>query len=123
MSVVNNLVIPSTVFLVLDGLYWYASKNYLNKMFNKSDSMYEAGSVKTVGIVVHILFELFAVIYFLVMTYASVFNSFLLGLTLGGTTTSINYATVKDYNLNHGVLCTLWKGVLFALTVYLSRFL
>ena len=123
MSVVNNLVIPSTVFLVLDGLYWYASKNYLNKMFNKSDSMYEAGSVKTVGIVVHILFELFAVIYFLVMTYASVFNSFLLGLTLGGTTTSINYATVKDYNLNHGVLCTLWKGVLFALTVYLSRLL
>ena len=122
MSVVNTVIIPSATFLVLDGAYWFLFKSYLHKTFGKSDSVYESGSMKTVGFVVHVLIELFALVYFLILGFSTVLNAFIFGVVLQGYTTSINYAIVKDWNLANSLVCTLWKGVLFALTVYLSRY-
>ena len=123
MNVVNTVVIPSVVFVALDFGYWFLSKNYLNTVFEKSDSVYSPGNMKNVGFIIHLLIELFALIYFLILGFASILNAFIFGLVLQGYTSSINYAVVKDWNVGHGLLCTLWKGVLFALTVYISRML
>jgi hypothetical protein len=121
MSLVNTIAIPTAVFVVLEGVFWFVNKNYLNKVFDKSDSCFEPGNVKVVGLVVHYLIELFAIIYFLILGYASIYNSFLLGFVIHGSKTSMNYATIKDYNVNHGVFMTASQSILYALTVYLSR--
>ena len=123
MSAVNTIIIPSVIFVGLEAVYWYASKAYMNKMFDKSDSVYEPANIKKVGIFVHLIIELFAIIYFLILGFSTILNAFIFGLVIGGATTSINYALVKDWNLNHSLLCTLWKGVVFALVVYFSRIL
>jgi uncharacterized membrane protein len=123
MNVVNTVIIPSATFLVLDGAYWFLFKNYLHKTFGKSDSVYESANMKTAGFVVHVLIELFALVYFLILGFSTVLNAFIFGLVLQGYTSSINYAIVKDWDINHSIVCTLWKGILFALTVYISRYI
>jgi hypothetical protein len=122
MNIINSVVIPSVIFLVLDGAYWFLFKNYLNDVFGKSDSVYTPASMKTLGFGINILIELFALVYFLILGYFTVLNAFIFGVVIQGYTTSINYAIIKDWDLNHGIVCTLWKGVLFALTVYLARY-
>lgn len=123
MSLVNTVVIPSAVFVALDFGYWFISKNFLNGVFEKSESVYSAGNMKNVGFIINMLIQLFALVYFLILGFSTILNAFIFGLVLQGYTSSINYAIVKDWNVGHGVLCTLWKGVLFALTVYISRML
>lgn len=121
MNILQTVLIPSAIFVVLDGAYWFFTKKYLNRVLGKSDSIYDSGSMKTAGFVVHILIELFALIYFLILGFSSILNAFIFGIVLQGYTSSINYAIIKDWNLTHTAICTLWKGILFALTVYISR--
>lgn len=121
-NISNSVIIPSVIFLFLDGSYYLLYKNFMYKSFDKSDSVYEPGNMKTLGFFVNILIELFALIYFLILGFSTVLNAFIFGLVLQGYNTTINYATVKDWNLGHSLFCTLWKGVLFALTVYLARY-
>lgn len=123
MNVVNSVVVPSVIFVVLDGAYMFLFKNYINKTFGESDSLYGPASMKTLGFVINILIELFALVYFLILGFSTIMDAFIFGAVLQGYASSINYATVKDWGLSHSVVCTLWKAVLFALTVYLSRML
>jgi uncharacterized membrane protein len=123
MNILNTFIIPCGTFLVLDGAYWILFKNYLYKTFGKSDSVYESGSMKNTGFIINMLIELFALVYFLILTMSSVLNAFIFGLVLQGYSSSINYAIVKDWNLNHSLMCTLWKGILFALTIYITHIL
>jgi uncharacterized membrane protein len=121
MSLVNTIAIPTAVFVVLEGVFWFVKKNYINKMFDKCDSCFEPGNIKMVPLVIHYLIELFAIIYFLILGYASIYNSFVLGFVIHASKTSMNYATIKDYNINYGTFITVSQSILFALTVYLSR--
>lgn len=124
MNVLNNVVIPSVVFIVLEAVYLFLNKNFLGKILGKSESMYDStSSMKTVGFIVHLFVELFALVYFLILGFSTVMNAFIFGVVLQGYTSSINYATVKDWSVKHSIVCTLWKGILFALTVYISGML
>jgi hypothetical protein len=123
MSMVNTLVVPSAIFLVLEGVYFFVNKTYLSKVFDKSDSCFDPNNVKTVGLVVYFLIQLFALIYFLILGFASVLNSFIFGFVLSGSAVACNYAHIKDYNLNSGAVSVLVTSTIFALTVYLSRML
>ena len=122
MSLVNTIAVPTVIFLVLEGVYWFVKKNYINKVFDKSDSCYEPGNVKTVGIVVHMLIELFAIIYFLILGFASVLNSAIFGGVISGAHESCNYACIKDHNdIPHSLVNVVVKSGIYALTVFLSR--
>lgn len=123
MNIINTVIIPSAIFLVLDGTYYFLFKSFLHKTFGKSDSVCEPGSMKTIGFVINMLIEIFALVYFLILGFSTVLNAFIFGVVLQGYTTSINYAIIKDFNLNCSIMCTLWKGILFALTVYLSSYI
>jgi hypothetical protein len=121
----NNVLIPSAAFAALEAFHWFFLKKMINKTLDikKSDSVQEDGNRKTVGFIITLIIQLFALIYFLILGFATIFNAFIFGVVLQGFNTSLNYTCIKDWNMKCGLTCVLWKGLLFAFAIYISKML
>jgi uncharacterized membrane protein len=61
--------------------------------------------------------------YFIIRKNAPVKDAFLLGVLINGVYETTNYALLSKWSMLTVILDTLWGGVLFAVTTYLTRLL
>ena len=62
----------------------------------------------------------FGINYFIIQPRKSVYDAFILGVVIYAIYETTNYATLKKWSETMVVMDSLWGGVLFALTTYLT---
>ena len=106
-------MIFAIVLLLLDFLYLYLTSKYTKKALNIKKINYLA-------IFICYLFILTGYYYFIALPKKSASYAFLLGFIIYGVYETTTYATFKKWRIQTVLLDTLWGGILFAATTYLT---
>ena len=113
-----RLLISAIVFVSLDFIYLSIFKNYFLNQMKKIQGMHV--SVNYFSMVLCYIFLIFGINYFIIKPNKSANDAFLLGLVIYGVYESTNYALFKKWNILMVFIDTLWGGILFGSTTYIT---
>jgi hypothetical protein len=91
--------------------------------------MFEDQIVKVQRVVMQLRWEgallcylvlVFGINYFIIQPRKSVYDAFILGVVIYAIYETTNYATLKKWSETMVMMDSLWGGILFALTTYLT---
>jgi uncharacterized membrane protein len=113
-----KLILSSVILLCLDSVFIY----FMSDKFRAQvlDVQGSALRVNVTGAVLCYAFLIFALNYFIIRKNKPVQEAFLLGLVVYGVYETTTIALLKNWRWSTAVIDTLWGGVLFALTTYLT---
>jgi uncharacterized membrane protein len=114
--------IASAIILVLiDFIYLNIIKDFFGKQIIKVQG--SPMKVNLIGAILCYLFLVLGINYFIIYQNKSILDAFLLGLLIYGVYETTNYALFSKWSFTTVIIDTLWGGILFALTTYLTRYL
>jgi uncharacterized membrane protein len=116
-----RLLISAIVFVSLDFIYLSIFKNYFLNQMKKIQGM--PVSVNYFSMVLCYIFLIFGINYFIIKPKRSVQDAFLLGLIIYGVYETTNWALFKNWSVLTVIIDTLWGGILFASTTYITNLL
>lgn len=115
---VREIIISTITLLILDGIYIYANlRSFENQVIDVQRVVLQA---KPLGIVICYLALIFGLNYFIISKNRSPFDAFLLGLVIYAVYDSTNYTLFKKWSPMLAVTDSLWGGILFALTTFIT---
>tara|TARA_Y100000389_G_scaffold178363_1_gene191466 strand:- start:22 stop:381 length:360 start_codon:yes stop_codon:yes gene_type:complete len=104
--------------LVLDFIYLSLTKNFYNNLVKSIQGQNIV--IKPVPMVLVYLLLAFVYYYFILEKNGTIKDAFILGISIYGTFDLTNYAIFNKWNLKAVLMDTLWGGILFSLTRYLT---
>lgn len=116
---IGQLLIMTLTLIALDVTFLLVMQNYLSnqiKLVQGVPSTFKFSGA--VGCYVCLIFILY---YFIIKTHASILEAFLLGASVYGVYEFTNYASLNAWKITTVITDTLWGGVLFAMTTYITR--
>ena len=115
---VRELLISTVTLLVLDGIYIYTNlRAFENQVIDVQRVVLQA---KPLGFVICYLALIFGLNYFIISKNRSPLDAFLLGLVIYTVYDSTNYTLFKKWSPMLAVTDSLWGGILFALTTFIT---
>lgn len=115
----NQLLILSPTLIALDATYLLIIKNYLNHQIKLVQGSPPTLNIfGAIGCYICLIFVLY---YFIIKRNSSILEAFLLGASIYGVYEFTNYATLRAWKITTVIMDTIWGGVLFALTTYITR--
>ena len=115
---VREIIISTVTLLVLDGIYLYSNlRTFENQVINVQRVVLKA---RPVGAILCYLALIFGLNYFIISKNRSPLDAFLLGLVIYAVYDSTNYTIFKQWSPMLAVTDTLWGGILFAITTYIT---
>lgn len=118
MNILKELIVPATILLVLDFIFLGANQ----KMFeNQIISVQRTAlQMKPLGAIACYIFLILGLYYFIIRRRRSIGEAFLLGLIIYGVYETTTYSLLKNWNIHTVMVDTLWGGVLFGFTTFLT---
>lgn len=114
----REIIISTITLLVLDGIYLYSNlRAFENQVINVQRVVLKA---RPVGAIICYLALIFGLNYFIISKNRSPLDAFLLGLVIYAVYDSTNYTIFKQWSPMLAVTDSLWGGILFALTTYIT---
>ena len=115
---ISIIIISSILLLLIDSVYL----SYFGNFFNKQVEKVQGSPLKLNlwGAIFSYLFLIIGINYFILQKRESWQNAFLLGLVIYGVYEATSYAILKNWQISSVIIDTLWGGILFALTTYLT---
>jgi uncharacterized membrane protein len=107
------------VFVALDFMYLNLIKNYFSKQIERVQG--EKMEVNFLGAAICYIFLIAGLNYFIIEPKKSVYDAFLLGIVIYGVYETTNYSLFKNWSIITVFMDTLWGGILFAATTFLSK--
>jgi uncharacterized membrane protein len=117
-KIIKNIAAITVIILVLDFMYITLNRNMFEVQV--ADVQRVALQMRPLGGVLCYILLVIGLYYFIVREHRSVFDAFLLGLVIYGVYEGTTYALFKKWKLNIMIMDTLWGGVLFALTTFIT---
>ena len=111
-------IISAAVMLLLDFIYLKTVTNYYNKIINNiqgSDLKIRYGAA-----IACYIFLVYGLNYFIINKKSDLWSAFVLGLVIYGVFETTNYAIIKDWEMFAVVTDSIWGGILFAATTYIT---
>jgi uncharacterized membrane protein len=114
----NQLIISSLLLLILDGIFIYS----ISDMFKQQIMVVQGSPMKInmMGAILCYLFLIGGLNYFILKQRRSVMDAFILGIVIYGVYETTTYALLKKWSIQTVMIDTLWGGILFGLTTYLT---
>lgn len=114
----KTIILSSVLFLAIDAVYLTSMSNFFNKLVKNI----QGSKIKfnALGAVICYFFLILGLNYFILSRNKSPFEASLFGLVIYGVYESTNYAIFDKWNLEALVLDTIWGGILFYLTTFLT---
>lgn len=112
-------LISSIILVLVDSVYLNIMKNYFQKQVQRIQG--SKMEINLVGAAICYLFLAVGINYFIIQPKRSIKDAFLLGLVIYGVFDSTNLALFKNWSFLTFVIDTLWGGVLFAVTTFLTN--
>lgn len=107
------------VFVALDFMYLNLIKNYFSKQIERVQG--EKLTVNFLGVAICYILLISGLNYFIIEPKKSVYDAFLLGIVIYGVYETTNYSLLKNWSILTVIIDTLWGGILFAATTFLSK--
>jgi uncharacterized membrane protein len=114
----KKLLISTLVLLALDFSYIQFSKKTFEEQIIKVQRV--VMQIRPEGAVLCYLAITLGINYFIIQPKKSPLDAFLLGLVIYAVYETTNYATLKKWSPSLVAMDTIWGGILFALTTYLT---
>jgi len=113
-----NYLLSAIIFVILDGMYITFIKNYFNKQI--ADVQGSPIQIKMIPTALTYVFLVFLLEYFIISKKQNFKTAFLLGFSVYAIYELTNYSLFKNWSIFTVFIDTLWGGVLFALTTFLT---
>ena len=122
---IKNIVLSIIIMLCLDGIYLTSFSKYFNKQVNEVQG--SDISFRWIPTIICYIALVFGLNYFILSTDMSrnkkIINAILLGLVIYSVYETTTYAILKNWKLSSVVIDTLWGGILFGLTTFITTML
>ena len=113
------MLISAILFIVIDTIYLNLMKNYFSKQIQSVQG--SPIKMRVLGAAICYIFLIIGLNYFIIKPNRSVSDAFLLGIVIYGVYETTNYALLTKWSMLTVVLDTLWGGILFAVTTFLTN--
>lgn len=113
------ILVTCVIMLILDYIYLSITKNSFIKMV--VDIQNSPFKFNIVGAIISYTLLIIGNYVFLYNKKSNYKEAFLLGIIIYGVFDGTNLAIFKKYDINIGLLDTLWGGILMTMTYYLSN--
>ena len=124
---IKKLLISGTIFLLIDSVYLMSLSGYFNTLVKNIQG--KKITMKMLGAVLCYLFLIIGLNIFILQNgqyekdlEKRVLYAGLLGLLVYGVYETTNYAILDKWDFKTVIIDTLWGGILFSLTTYLTSF-
>jgi len=114
----NQLIISVVLLLLLDSVFLYTISDLFKQQI--LDVQGSPMKINMLGGALCYLLLILGLYYFIIKPHRSVMDAFLLGIVVYGVYETTTYALLKKWRLQTVMIDTLWGGILFALTTYLT---
>jgi uncharacterized membrane protein len=114
-----RLLTSAILFVIIDSVYLKFMKDYFQKQVIKVQG--SPIKMNFLGAALCYIFLIAGINYFIIQPKKSVQDAFLLGLVIYGVYETTNYAIFKNWSIISVIVDTLWGGILFALTTYITQ--
>ena len=112
------LLIATFIFLFLDFVFLFLNKSTFESQIIQVQRV--SIVMKPAGILFCYLFLLAGLYYFILREKRTPLEAFLLGLIIYGVYETTTYSILKNWKFKTVLIDTLWGGILFYLTTFLS---
>ena len=115
----NMIIISAILFVAIDSIYLNLMKNYFNYQVIKV----QGSSVRFnyIAAIITYIFLIYGLYYFILSKNKSVTDAFILGVVIYGVYEFTNLTILKEWKLKSALIDTLWGGILFSLTTFLTH--
>uniref|UniRef100_A0A6C0ET49 DUF2177 family protein n=1 Tax=viral metagenome TaxID=1070528 RepID=A0A6C0ET49_9ZZZZ len=117
-KIIKDIAAITVLVLALDFMYISATRNMFEVQI--ADVQRVALQMRPLGGILCYILLVFGLYYFIVREHRPVFDAFLLGLVIYGVYETTSYALLKKWKWNIVLMDTLWGGILFALTTFIT---
>jgi len=114
----KRLFVATALLITIDAIYLYSTMKMFKEQIAKVQRVVMEFRIE--GAILCYLAIIFGLNYFILQPKKSPFDAFILGLVIYAVYETTNYATLKKWSPALVVMDTLWGGILFALTTYLT---
>jgi len=115
---IKTLIVCTMVLLALDACWIsFNLRAFQNQVIKVQRVVMQ---VKPVGAIIVYIFMILALFYFILLKKRPVFEAFFLGLAIIGVYDFTNYAMLKKWDPMLACADTLWGGVLYATTAFIT---
>jgi len=115
---IKNLILSSVLLLTIDSIYLNLVGDYFNKMMKNIQG--NKIKLKLSGAIFCYIFLVLGLNYFIIEQNKSPFEAALLGWVIYGVYEGTNYAIIDNWTQKAVLMDTVWGGVLFYLTTFLT---
>jgi len=118
---IKQLIISTIVFLLIDAVYLGSFSSFFNEAVKQvQGSPLKFNILGAIGCYVALIVGLN---YFILDKKASIAEAFLFGLIIYAVFETTTYAMFKNWPASAVFMDTLWGGILFASSTYVTRFI
>jgi uncharacterized membrane protein len=113
------ILASAIIFISLDFIYLNLIKGYF---FNQIKIIQNSEpKINFLGALLCYIFLIIGINYFIIIPNKSINDAFLLGIVIYGVYETTNYTLFKNWSIYTVLIDTLWGGILFAATCYLTN--
>ena len=116
---IKKLFLPFIVMLLLDFVYLSSTGWFFSNMIKKIQGT--PIKLNIPGLIITYLVIFICYYYFIIKKNGSIFDAFMLGFTTYGIYEMTNFTIINKWNWKAVILDTLWGGILFGSTRYLTK--
>jgi uncharacterized membrane protein len=117
-SVWFSLLYMSVLMFVIDSVFLFSIRSFFSKQI--MDVQGEPLKVDYSSAFLCYLLLVFGLYHFIIVPQRSLYDAFLLGFVIYGVYETTTKALLKKWNWMTVIIDTLWGGILFTLTAYLT---
>lgn len=112
-------LISAIVLITVDYVYLNVMKGYFQNQIRLVQG--SPAKINYLGAALCYIFLVVGINYFIIKPNRSINDAFLLGLVIYGVFDTTNYALFKNWSILTVIIDTLWGGLLFASTAYVTN--
>lgn len=113
-------IVSAIILVLLDSIYLNAIKDFFGKQVRKVQG--SPLKLNYTGAILCYIILVLGINYFIIYQNKSVLDAFLLGLLIYGVYETTNYALFSEWTMTAVIIDSIWGGILFALTTYITRY-
>jgi uncharacterized membrane protein len=119
----SYLFSSAIILIIIDSIYLSLLKGYFSKQVQAVQKT--PLQVNIFSMIICYLFIIIGLNYFIIQSKSdkTVFNAFLLGIIIYGVYETTNLSIFTKWSWITVIIDTLWGGILFALTTWITKFI
>jgi uncharacterized membrane protein len=117
----KKILIITIIIAILDGIFLYMNRSlFINQIIQVQGAPIKVDYFSVILCYILLIYGLY---YFIIKNNKSAYDAFLLGIIVYGVYETTTKSLLKDWNYNTLIIDTLWGGVLFGLTTYITYYI